>query len=85
MSGKIITRHVHPPIPADMGFDWCAFHDGDEEQGNYGWGCTEAEALADLARLDQERAEYEEDMLRDASNSSDLRYRMYRVNQEKEK
>ena len=43
---KIITRNVYPPIP-DRRFDWCAYHDGDEENGGYGWGSTEAEAIAD--------------------------------------
>ena len=55
---KIITTYVHPPIP-DRRFDWCAYHDGEEEKGNYGYGKTEAEALEDLKRLDQERAEWE--------------------------
>ncbi len=54
--GKIVTSHVYPPIP-DRRWDWCAYHDGEEESGHYGWGRTEADALADLDRLDQERAE----------------------------
>jgi hypothetical protein len=56
MRGKIITRWIHPPIP-DRRFDYCAFHEGREESGHYGWGRTEAEALADLQQLDEERAE----------------------------
>lgn len=43
---KIVTRHVCPPIPI-RDYDWCAYEDGQEEAGNYGWGCTEAEAVAD--------------------------------------
>ena len=59
--GRIITVNVFAPIP-DRRFDWCAYHEGDEESaGRYGWGPTEAEALADLARLDEERAEAEEE------------------------
>ena len=57
---KIITRNVYPPIP-NRNFDWCAYHDGDEENGRYGWGSTETEALADLEILDQEREECEHD------------------------
>lgn len=44
---RIITSHVYPPIP-DRRFDWCAHRDGREEDGNYGWGRTEAEAITDL-------------------------------------
>lgn len=44
---KIVTSHVFPPIPTRQ-FDWCAFYDGDEESGNYGYGATEAEAIADF-------------------------------------
>ena len=56
--GRIITTHVYPPIP-DRRWDWSAHHDGEEESGHYGWGSTEAEALADLQRLDEERYEIE--------------------------
>lgn len=53
----IITSHVNPPIP-ERGFDWCAYRENDVELPyRYGWGMTEAEALADLERLEQE--EYE--------------------------
>jgi len=44
---KIKTQHVYPPIPTRV-FDWCAYWDGTEENGRYGWGKTEAEAIADL-------------------------------------
>lgn len=47
MAGKIVTVCVYPPIP-DRHFDWCAFYDGEEEAGNYGYGATEAEAIADF-------------------------------------
>ena len=56
MAPKIITRNVYPPIP-DRRYDWTAYRDGEEEHA--GWGATEAEAIADLERLDQERAEAE--------------------------
>ena len=56
MRDKIITRHVYPPIP-DRRWDWIAYHDGEEETQHAGWGSTEAAALEDLARLDDERAE----------------------------
>jgi len=54
MDQKLITRNVCPPI-SDRRFDWVAHYDGDELHA--GWGATEAEAIADLQRLDQERAE----------------------------
>lgn len=57
--GKIIVSNVYPPIP-DRSHDWCAYHDNDVElPWTYGWGATREEALTDLARLDQERAEAE--------------------------
>jgi len=50
---RIISVHVRPPIP-DRRWDWCAYRDGQEELGHYGWGATEAEALADLKDLEAE-------------------------------
>lgn len=44
---KIVTVHVYPPIPLRT-MDWCAYYDGTEETGHYGWGATEFEAVADL-------------------------------------
>jgi len=44
---KIVTSHVFPPIPVRTS-DWCAHYDGEEEAGGYGWGRTEAEAIADF-------------------------------------
>jgi len=61
----IITRYDPPPIP-DRQFDWQAYHKADHDnydgQTNFraGWGRTEAEAIADLARLDEELADWEE-------------------------
>ncbi len=43
----IKTSFVYPPIPI-RSMDWCAYLDGQEESGNYGWGHTEQEAIRDL-------------------------------------
>ena len=43
----IITRNVYPPIPL-RDYDWCAYYDGHEEAGPYGWGRIEQEAIDDL-------------------------------------
>ena len=67
---KLITSHVYPPIP-DRRFDWCAYIDGDEESGKYGYGATEEEAVADFIETwaeeyeaeDAERREREADAL----------------------
>lgn len=56
MTRKIVTRHVNSPIPIRT-HDWCAFYDGEEEAGDYGWGRTEAEAIADF-KANQTEAEY---------------------------
>lgn len=42
----IVTCHVYPPIPIRT-HDWSAHYDG-EEEGDYGWGATEEEAIKDL-------------------------------------
>jgi hypothetical protein len=47
VSRKIITWHVYPPISIRT-MDWAACYDGEEERGDYGWGRTEAEAIADF-------------------------------------
>jgi hypothetical protein len=44
---RIKTVHEYPPIPI-RDFDWCAYLDGEEERGEYGYGRTEAEAIADF-------------------------------------
>jgi hypothetical protein len=60
MIPKIITGHIYPPIttrPFDWPawfegregpFDWSAWFEGREEQGPYGYGPTEAEAICNL-------------------------------------
>jgi hypothetical protein len=58
---KIITHYEFPPIP-DRRWDFIAYYDGEEESGHCGYGETEAEAIEDLKRLDEERAEANEDL-----------------------
>src|SRR5262245_17562080 len=55
--GKVIARCVHPPIP-DRRRDWCAYHEGEKDWQHCGWGASEAEARADLERLDDEWVDY---------------------------
>lgn len=43
----IVTSFVYPPIPVRC-YDWCAYFDGEEERGQYGWGEDEEAAKADL-------------------------------------
>jgi hypothetical protein len=43
----IVTSHIYPPIPI-RDYDWCAYFDGEEETGNYGYGRTESEAKQNL-------------------------------------
>lgn len=43
----IVADFVNPPVPSRQ-FDWCAFYEGDEEKGEYGWGVTREAAIADL-------------------------------------
>ena len=47
MVRAIITSNLNPPIPI-RDFDWCAYFDGEEELGHYGYGRTESEAKQDL-------------------------------------
>ncbi len=44
---KIVISRVEPPI-AVRSFDWCAYEDGREEEGRYGWGATKDAALRDF-------------------------------------
>jgi hypothetical protein len=53
---KVVTTHVYPPIPL-RGCDWCAFYEGEEEAGNYGWGETEELAIADFLENHAEDAD----------------------------
>lgn len=45
----IRTQYICPPIPFRW-FDWVAWVDGNEEQGPFGRGATEQEAIAELYR-----------------------------------
>jgi len=47
----IITTFIDPPIP-DRSKDWCAYRDGEEEKGNYGYGATEAAAIHNLLEIE---------------------------------
>jgi hypothetical protein len=44
---RVVTSNIFPPIP-DRRFDWIAYYEGEEEAGSYGYGSTEAEAIADF-------------------------------------
>lgn len=59
MTRKIVTHHEFPPIPVRE-FDWCAHYEGQEEAGHYGWGSTEAEAIADF---NENQKHYHDDLL----------------------
>lgn len=52
---KIITENVFPPIPTRE-FDWCAYFDGEEERGHYGYGDTKQAAINDLLNLTEDEA-----------------------------
>lgn len=54
---KIVTDHQYPPIPY-RNMDWVAFEDGKEEDGIYGYGKTEQEAIDDL--LDNLEQQYDQ-------------------------
>lgn len=47
---NIVVVHVYPPIPL-RSFDWCAYYEGDEENGDRGWGTTKEEAVKSLLEL----------------------------------
>lgn len=44
------TSYVCPPIPTRK-CDWCAYPEGCEEDGPYGWGPTEQDAIKDLQEM----------------------------------
>lgn len=43
----IVTLYIYPPIPV-RSFDWCAYLEGDEEDGPRGFGKTKEEAIENL-------------------------------------
>jgi hypothetical protein len=68
---KIIVNYTFPPIPT-RNFDWCAFREGHEEAGNYGWGPTAPDAIADLIEIEaseEAEAEQADAYLRDGLHS----------------
>ena len=50
---EIKVFYANPPIPTND-FDWCAYYDGSEEDGQRGWGATKEEAIKDLKDLTDE-------------------------------
>ena len=51
----IVVTHVYPPIPF-RNFDWCAYVEGTEETGRYGYGRTKQEAIDELMeRIEESR------------------------------
>jgi hypothetical protein len=52
----IITKYDPPPIPRWWYFAWSAVDDGYEPGDPIGFGCSEAEAIADLKEQIAERA-----------------------------
>jgi hypothetical protein len=60
----IVTSHECPPIPV-RSCDWCAYPEGEEEEGRYGYGATEKRALIDLAHELIMRERIPEDFLDD--------------------
>ncbi len=68
---KIVTSPTHSPLPVRQ-HDWCAHFDGEEEAGNYGYGATEAEAIADF--IETWADEYEEADARRREREADARH-----------
>jgi hypothetical protein len=47
MDKVIKTEFVNPPVSL-RDYDWRAWFDGEEQRGQYGYGATEKEAIANL-------------------------------------
>lgn len=47
---KIVVVYDPPPIPL-RNMDWIAYVDGQEEEGNYGYGKTRREAIESLLEV----------------------------------
>lgn len=47
---NVVSTCEEPPIPIRI-YDFCAYEDGQEEFGEYGWGLTREEAIEDLRNL----------------------------------
>jgi hypothetical protein len=52
MTLKIVTYNVALPIHCRESC-WCAYRDGTEEDGVYGWGKTEVDAVIDLIQKEE--------------------------------
>jgi hypothetical protein len=50
---KIITAYVNPPIPT-RSYDWVAYQNGTEEEGPFGYGATELDAIENLKSILEE-------------------------------
>lgn len=50
---EVVVLRVYPPIPTNV-FDWCAYYEGDWEDGPRGWGATREEAIEDLKGITDE-------------------------------
>jgi hypothetical protein len=50
---KIVTHSTHSPLPTRIN-DWCAFYEGEEEAGSYGYGATPEAAIDDFIENCQE-------------------------------
>ena len=51
---KIITFYAYPPIPIRT-HDWGAYRENDvEDSSRYGWGSTEANAIAALLEIEED-------------------------------
>ena len=77
MARKIIASPTHSPLPY-RSHDWCAYPDGEEEAGCYGYGATEEEAIIDFvqnwAEFHDERLDGPDaDFLRDRQQDDDMR------------
>ena len=55
----IRTKYDRLPVPV-RGYDWCAYEKGHRAGGPMGWGSTEAEAIAHLRLLQDDRAAHPE-------------------------
>lgn len=53
---RIVTCHHYPPIPLRC-FDWSACREGNEEDGPFGWGRTQEEAIRDLEQQEDEASD----------------------------
>lgn len=48
---KIVISHDYPPIPS-RAFDWCAYREGNEEEGLRGHGPSAQAAIDELLELE---------------------------------